>query len=259
MLSTSFSIYHLEFYLLIFARIAGVVSVAPIYGTRGVPRRVRVGFGICIALVVASATEYTPLNYTTLIGFTVLLVKELLLGLSVGLASNLCLTIINLSGMFIDREIGFTMVTAFDPTTNTSITISADLYNYLVLLIMLCSNMHHFILRAICDSFQVIPVGGINLQEEALQTLALTFIEEYFLVGFQIALPIFISITLCNVVLGILAKTAPQMNMFSVGIELKLLLGLIVMMVTVMFLPNITDFVFQMTEDLVMNVLRTAY
>ena len=251
MLSTSFSIYHLEFYLLIFARIAGVVSVAPIYGTRGVPRRVRVGFGICIALVVASATEYTPLNYTTLIGFTVLLVKELLLGLSVGLASNLCLTIINLSGMFIDREI--------DPTTNTSITISADLYNYLVLLIMLCSNMHHFILRAICDSFQVIPVGGINLQEEALQTLALTFIEEYFLVGFQIALPIFISITLCNVVLGILAKTAPQMNMFSVGIELKLLLGLIVMMVTVMFLPNITDFVFQMTEDLVMNVLRTAY
>lgn len=259
MLSTNFSIYHLEFYLLIFARIAGVVSVAPIYGTRGVPRRIRVGLGICIALVVASVTEYTPLNYTSLIGFTVLLLKELVLGLSVGLASNLCLTIINLSGMFIDREIGFTMVTAFDPTTNTSITISADLYTYLVLLIMLCSNMHHFILSAICDSFQVIPVGGITLHEDAIYTLAITFIGEYFVVAFRIALPIFISITLCNVVLGILAKTAPQMNMFSVGIELKLLLGLLIMAATVMFLPNITELVFQMSEDLVMNVLRTAY
>lgn len=259
MLSTNFSIYHLEFYLLMFVRIAGVVSVAPIFGTKGVPRPVRLGLGICIALVAVSATEYTPLHYTTLIGFTVLLIQELLLGLSVGLASNLCLTIINLSGMFIDREIGFTMVTAFDPTTNTSITISADLYNYLVLLIMLCTNMHHFILRAICDSFQVIPVGGIALHEEALYTLALTFIQEYFVIAFRIALPIFISITLCNVVLGILAKTAPQMNMFSVGIELKLLLGLLIMMATVMFLPNITDSVFQVTKDLVMNVLKLAY
>ena len=137
MLSTSFSIYHLEYYLLIFARVAGVVSVAPIYGTRGVPRRVRVGLGLCIAIIVASVVEYQPLNYTTIIGFTALLIKELVLGLSVGLASTLCMTIINLSGMFIDREIGLTMVTAFDPTTNASTTISADFYNYMVLVIML--------------------------------------------------------------------------------------------------------------------------
>lgn len=259
MLSTEFSIYHLEFYLLIFARIAGVVSVAPIYGTKGVPRRIRVGFGICIALVVASVTEYTPLNYTTLIGFSILLVKELVLGLSVGFASNLCMTIINLSGMFIDREIGLTMVTAFDPTTNTNITISADFYNYLVLLIMLCSNMHYFVLTAICDSFKIIPVGGAVFHSDAILNLAMTFIQEYFVVAFRIALPIFISITLCNVVLGILAKTAPQMNMFSVGIELKLLLGLLVMMVTVMFLPNITEYIYHQTEDLILNVLRTMY
>lgn len=259
MLSTSFSIYHLEFYLLIFARIAGVVSVAPIYGTRGVPRNVRVGFGLCVALVVASVTEYTPLNYTTLIGFTVLLVKELLLGLSVGLASNLCLTIVNLSGMFIDREIGLTMVTAFDPTTNSSATISADFYNYMVLIIMLCSNMHYFILSAICDSFKVIPVGGAVYDGEGMYALALTFMQEYFVIAFRIALPIFISITLCNVILGILAKTAPQMNMFSVGIELKLILGLLVIVATVMFLPNITEYIFNLTEEIVLNVLRTMY
>ena len=259
MLSTSFSIYHLEFYLLIFARIAGVVSTAPIYGTRGVPRRVRIGFGLCIALIVASSMEYTPLNYTTILEFTILLIKELILGLSVGLASNLCMTIINLAGMFIDREIGLTMVTAFDPTTNSTNTISADFYNYLVLVIMLCSNMHYFILSAICDSFQVIPVGGIVFESEAAYSLAIVFMQQYFIIAFRIALPIFISITLCNVILGILAKTAPQMNMFSVGIELKLILGLLVMVATVGLLPNITERVYQLTEDTVMNLLKSMY
>ena len=259
MLSTSFSIYHLEYYLLIFARVAGVVSVAPINGTRGVPRRVRVGLGLCIAIIVASVVEYQPLNYTTIIGFTALLIKELVLGLSVGLASTLCMTIINLSGMFIDREIGLTMVTAFDPTTNASTTISADFYNYMVLVIMLCSNMHYFVISAICDSFQVIPVGGSVYNGDAMYQVIMTFMQEYFVIAFRIALPIFISIVLCNVILGVLAKIAPQMNMFSIGIELKLLLGLMVMVSMVIFLPNITDYIYGVTKDIVVNLLNTMH
>lgn len=259
MLSTSFSVYHLEYYLLIFVRIAGVVSVAPIYGTRGVPRRTRVGLALCIALLVASVTEYEPLNYTTIIGFTVLVLKEAIMGLSIGLASNLCMTIINLAGMFIDREIGFTMVTEFDQTFNANTTISAEFFNYTVLLIMLCTNMHYFVISAICDSFQVVPVGGALFDGETLYSLAITFMQQYFVIGFRIALPIFISITLCNVVLGILARTAPQMNMFSVGIELKLILGLIIMMVMVYFLPNITEYIYDLTKDIVLNLIQSMY
>lgn len=259
MLSTSFSIYHLEYYLLIFVRIAGVVSIAPFYGTKGVPTRVRIGLGLCIALLVASVTEYEPLEYTSLIGFTVLLLKEALMGISIGLASNLCMTIINLAGMFIDREIGFTMVSEFDQTFNTNVTVSAEFYNYTVLLMMLCSNMHYFIISAICDSFQVVPVGGAVFDGESMYSLAITFMQQYFIIGFRIALPIFISITLCNVVLGVLARTAPQMNMFSIGIELKLILGLIVMMVMVYFLPNITAYVYELTEDTVVNLIKAMY
>lgn len=259
MLSTNFSIYNLEYYLLIFIRIAGLVSVAPIYGTRGVPRRVRLGLAICISVLVATVTDYQPLNYTTIIGFTVLALKELIMGLSIGLAANLCLTIINLSGMFIDREIGLTMVTEFDPTTNANITISAEFYNYAVLLIMLCTNMHHFIIQAICDSFQVVPVGGAIWDGDSLLAIATAFMQQYFLIGFRISLPIFISITLLNVVLGVLAKTAPQMNMFSIGIELKLGLGLIIMIATIYLLPNITDFVQGLTEDIVTTLIKTMY
>jgi len=257
MLTTSFSIYNLEYYLLIFIRIAGLVSVAPIYGTRGIPRRVRLGLALCIAILVASVTDYTPLNYTTIIGYSVLVVKEAVMGLSIGLAANLCMTIINLAGMFIDREIGLTMVTEFDPTTNANVTISAEFYSYAVMLLMLCTNMHHFIIQAICDSFLIVPVGGAIWNGDSVYSIVITFLQQYFLVGFRISLPIFISITLLNVVLGVLAKTAPQMNMFSVGIELKLGLGLIVMIGTIYFLPTITEYVYQLTEDIVMALIQT--
>ena len=259
MLSMSFSIYNLEYYLLIFVRIAGMVSVAPIYGTKGVPRRTRIGFALCVALLVSSITEYQPLNYTTLIGFTILLIKELIMGLSIGLAANLCMSIISLAGMFIDREIGFTMVTEFDQTANTNVTISAEFYNYAVLLVMLCTNMHYFLISAVCDSFKVVPVGEALFNAQEGYALAIRFMQQYFVIGFRIALPIFISITLCNVILGVLAKTAPQMNMFSVGIELKLIFGLVVMMATIYFLPNITEMLYHATQDIVYDIIKTMY
>ena len=87
----------------------------------------------------------------------------------------------------------------------------------------------------------------------------MTFMQEYFVIAFRIALPIFISIVLCNVILGVLAKIAPQMNMFSIGIELKLLLGLMVMVSMVIFLPNITDYIYGVTKDIVVNLLNTMH
>ena len=155
--------------------------------------------------------------------------------------------------------IGLTMVTEFDPTMNATSTISADFYNYFVLVVMLCSNMHYFIISAVCDSFRVVPVGGAVFRGDAAYEVALTFIQQYFVIAFRIALPIFITIMLCNIILGILAKTAPQMNMFAVGIELKLLLGLMVMVATVMFIPNITEYVYDITTDVVRSLIRTMY
>ncbi len=255
MISTEFSIYHLEYYLLIVARVAGMFAAAPIYSTRGVPRRVRLGLALCTAMAMIMMIPYEPLNYTTIIEFSVLLVKEVVLGLSVGLASSLCLTIINLAGMFIDREIGLTMVMAFDPSTNSQATISADFYTYMVILIMLCTNMHHFIIRAICDSFTLIPVGGVDINTVVYKDIVILFLTEFFVLAFRISLPIFISIMLVNIVLGVLAKTSPQMNMFSVGIELKLIVGLIILIALVIFLPNITEFVTHATEDIVTDFL----
>ena len=103
------------------------------------------------------------------------------------------------------------------------------------------------------------PVGGSVYNGDAMYQVIMTFMQEYFVIAFRIALPIFISIVLCNVILGVLAKIAPQMNMFSIGIELKLLLGLMVMVSMVIFLPNITDYIYGVTKDIVVNLLNTMH
>lgn len=259
MLETSFSIYHLEFYLCAFVRIAGTIGFSPFFSNRSVPRRLRIGMSLCIALIMVGIVPYTPLEYTSLFGFTFILLKELMTGIIIGFIANVCLTIVSLAGMIIDREIGFAMAQVFDPVTNVNTTVTAEFYNYIILLIMLCTNMHHFIISAISDSFSVIPVGGAKWSQEGFYLVLLRYITDYFVIAIRIALPIFICILLLNVILGVLAKSAPQMNMFSVGMQLKVICGLLLVIATVIFLPNITDFLYFEMQEIVNQTIRSMY
>lgn len=256
MIEQSFSIMHLEYYFAIFVRVMGAMAFAPIFGNQAVTRRVRVFIGIACSLAVFTANPYTPLGYSTFLEYTLLLLKEFVVGITMGLLSNITLTIINAAGQFIDREIGFSMVSDFDQTMNTEITITAEFYNMLVMLIMLCLNMHYFILSALSDSFQLIPLGKVTIDAGTLYDTMIQYIADYFIISVRIALPVMISTMLLNVVLGVLAKTAPQMNMFVIGIQLKIFVGFAVLLVTIGFLPNITEFIYKEMQTVVAGVLK---
>jgi flagellar biosynthetic protein FliR len=184
------------------------------------------------------------------------LLKELVVGLSMGFMANITLTIIQMAGQFIDRELGFSMVSNFDQTFNTETTITAEFYNMLLLVIMLCSDMHYFILSALSDSFELIPIGNAALDTGTLYDVMVQYLVNYFVIAVRISLPIQISIMLLNVVLGVLAKTAPQMNMFVIGIQLKIFVGFAILFVTLGFLPNITGFLYSEMQDIVTNVIK---
>lgn len=251
MFETQFSIYHLEFILLIFIRIASMVYLVPILGASGVPHRVKIGFSLALAVFLATIIPYDPLPYTTILGYTGLVIKEAIVGLLIGFFMNICMTILAYAGQLIDQEIGFTMVSMFDQFNKTQTTITANLYNILVLLIVVVSDLYYFIIDAMVDSFRYVPVGTSIYKMDAIYHIFLKFMKDFFLIGFQIALPIFASALLLSVILGILAKAAPQMNMFVVGIQLKVFLGLAVLFVTIGFLPNVAEYIFDEMKTLV--------
>lgn len=215
--------------------------------------------GIGVALILYTAYPYTPLNYTTFIGYTVIVVKELVVGLTLGFTANMVLTIINAAGQFIDRELGFSMVSNFDQTFNTETTISAQFYSMLVMILMLVLNLHYYILSALSDSFTLIPLGNVTIDTGELYDTMIEYITQYFIIALRISLPVLIAIMLLNVVLGVLAKTAPQMNMFVVGIQLKIFVGFGVIAVTLPFLSTITGYLYEQMQKVVMDVLQVFY
>ncbi len=245
MIDYSFSIYDLEYFLLILVRVSCFVYVAPFFSMKNTPANVRVAISFFTSLLLYQAlTPAEAVTYSSLAGYTVIVLKEALMGLLIGLAANICTSIVNFAGSIADMETGLSMVTLMDPTSRESTSITGALYQYVLMLMMIATGMYRYLFGALADTFILIPVNGAVLRADSLVDSMLEFLSDYVIIGFRIVLPIFCSILLLNAVLGVLAKVAPQMNMFAVGIQLKVLVGLSVLFLTAGMLPGIGDFVF---------------
>lgn len=259
MVDISFSIENLEYYLLILIRIASFIFVAPIFGDSAVPRQIKVGLSAFVAFFMYNLVDRPDLTYVSVVGYAVIVLKEGITGLLIGFAAYICNSIILFAGNIIDMDIGLSMATEFNPTTNTEVTISGNFYYYLVLLLLLISNMHDYILRAVCDSFSVVPIGGAEFDWTHLLNAMTKYMGDLFVIGFRIFLPFFACIMILNCVLGIMAKVAPQMNMFSVGMQLKILVGLLVMFFTIFLLPNVANYIFNEIKTMVVLIIEGMY
>lgn len=238
-----FRIEQLEFLLLILSRMSGFVFTAPFFGLTYIPRNVKIGFCIFMTILMSYVLPYQSLEYTGVIGFACLIVKEVVVGIVIGYMANICTYILNFSGQMMDMEIGFSMVNEMNPVANIQSTITANLYTYLVMLMLIVTNMHHQILKAFIHAFEVVPIGEVKFSGR-IYFIILKFISEYFIIGFRIILPIFAAMLVINVVLGILAKVAPQMNMFVIGMQLKVFVGLFILTIAIRSLPQVSEFIF---------------
>ena len=229
----AFSVQDLEFFLLIFVRVTCFIYIAPFFGMSNTPARIKVGLGIFISMLIYQfIVPHQILDYSTVLGFAVLVLKEAIAGLLIGFGANICNTIILFSGKIMDMEIGLSMVSLFDPVTKEQVGFTGVLYEYSILLLLIVTDMHQFILRAFIDSYQLIPTAGVVLKSDHL---------------------------MLNSILGILAKVAPQMNMFSVGMQLKILVGLTILFLTVRMLPGISDFIFNEMKKMMVSFIGGLY
>lgn len=259
MIDIAFSIENFEYYLLILVRIASFIYIAPIFGDKAVPRQVKIGISAFVALFMYNIISRPDYTYDSVVGYAVLVLMEGITGLLIGFAAYICNSIILFAGNIIDMDIGFSMATEFNPATNSEVTITGNFYYYLVLLILLISDMHTYILRAVCDSFSVIPIGGAVFNWTHLLNSMTKYMGDSFVIGFRIFLPFFACIMILNCVLGIMAKVAPQMNMFSIGMQLKVLVGLLVMYFTIFLLPSVANFIFTEIKTMVVSFIEGMY
>ena len=245
MINYSFSLTDIEYFLLIFVRISMFVSLAPFYGMNGVPRQVKIGLSFFVSVLLFHVTApHEALAYNTVWGYSVIVAKEALTGLFLGFGVSICTGILAFAGRIIDMETGLSMVNLVDPTTKEMSSMTGVFYQYMVTLILMISGMHRYLLQALAETYKLIPVNGAVFHTDKLLETMLVFLKDYILIGFRICLPVFAVMLLLNAILGIMAKVSPQMNMFAVGLQLKVLVGLCVLFVTVRMLPGIADFIY---------------
>lgn len=254
MIEAAFTQENLEYFLLILVRLASFIYIAPFFGNSNTPSRIKLALAIFVAIIMYSVLPRQALEYNSVAEYGLLILKEGIVGLLIGYSAFICSTIIAFTGKIIDLEIGMSMAQIFDPITNQTVSITGNLYSYFILMIMIATNMHIFLLKALVDSFTVIGLGGAVIGDSLYDTM-ISFISSYMVIGFRIALPIFVASLILNCVLGILAKVAPQMNMFAVGIQIKIIVGLLIMFLTVTLIPSIANFIFENMKEMVIGVI----
>jgi flagellar biosynthetic protein FliR len=244
-----FTIEYIEYAVLIITRISMIFFIVPFFGNVNIPVRIKIALSFFLSLIIMNSVDYSAVSYQGMLGYSILIAQEAVTGLLIGIGSGFTLYILNFSGHMLDMEIGFSMAMEMDPTTQVQTTISATFLTAVFMLMFIASDMHYFLIDAVVDSYKVIPIGE-GIVSPNLYKIFVQYVIDYFVIGFRIILPVFACILVINVILGILARIAPQMNMFVFGMQLKVFAGLSLIFILMNFLPGITDFLFNEMQTL---------
>lgn len=245
MIDLSFSFLDLEYFLLILVRVSCFVFIAPFFSMNNTPKMVRIAVSFFTALLLYNTlTPAEGVVYNSVAAYALIVIKEAVTGLIIGFAATICTAIVSFAGSIADMETGLSMVTLMDPTTREQTSMTGVLYQYVIMLMLLVSGMYRYLLGALADSFLLIPVNGAVFRGENLVSTITVFLRDYITIGFRICLPVFCTMLLLNAVLGVLAKVAPQLNMFAVGIQLKVAVGLSVLFLSCSMLSDAASFIF---------------
>lgn len=221
-------------FALVMGRIGGIFSAIPLFGGKSVPMRIKVVLVFVMALVffpiIRARLPQIPLDTVSL---ALLVLKEALVGISLGLLSQVIFAAVEFFGQIVGMQMGFTMSSLFDPTMGTQVSVMSMLQNLLAMLLFMSLGMHHLFIRAIVDSYNVVPLGAWHMST-GLYTFLVTATGGVFVLAIKLAAPVMASLLAATMALGVMARTFPQMNIFMMSFPLNIGLGFLVLGVTLL-------------------------
>lgn len=217
-------------FLLIFIRILTYFLVIPVFSYRAVPVATRIGLAFFLAYTMVFTVEIGRISFEDDL-YILLLVKEVLTGLALGLFGYIIFSAIQTAGGFMDFQMGFAIANVIDPQTGAQSPILGQFLYIFAILFLFSVNGHHLLIDGIYHSYQFIPLESLSLAfgENSTIMLITKAFAAMFVVSFQISIPIVGSIFLVDLALGLVARTVPQINIFIVGLPVKILVSFILL------------------------------
>jgi len=246
---------NLTVFALVLMRMSGCIFFNPIIGRRNFPAIFKVGLTVLLSIVVVSFAKITPPDIGTPVEFIICLLKEFLVGYVIGFIITLFSFVISFGGEVIDMQMGMSMSKVYDPQSNVSMSLSATFYNILYMFLFFAAYGHITLIRLFIISGEIVPFGQASFRPE-LSTAIIDLFCQCTVLAVKLALPIIAIEIIIEIGVGILMKAIPQINVFVINIQAKLLIGLIMMLVLFAPFSNFLERLVTLLFDTIENVVR---
>jgi flagellar biosynthetic protein FliR len=243
-------------FLLILVRMSSLFVVTPVFGGRNVPSYLKIGLAFFCSLILVTLLKDVTVEFTDIFSYAAIVLKELAIGIILGFTSYLVFSALYLAGQIIDTQIGFGMVNVLDPLHDTQVPLTGNFLYILTLLFFLIMNGHHVLLTALFKSYNILPVNSFVFNDVLFNNM-LNIFYETFQIGFKISIPIIAASLLAEIALGILTKTVPQMNVFVIGMPLKVGVGLVTLLAMIPMYLTTMDITFNKMYDYIYLIIKS--
>ncbi len=211
-------------FTLVLGRTAGIFSSLPLLGGERVPMKIRLLVILAMTLVLFPVLKLVPGSLPSdFPGVFVMVIAETLIGITLGVVARALFDAVEFCGQIVGMQMGFSMANLFDPTMGQT-QLMALFQSLLAMLLFLSLGAHHIFIRAMVESYTLIPLGGWKVSGELLAFLVATT-SGLFVLGIKLAAPVMVALLATSVALGIMARAFPQMNIFMVSMPLNIGIG----------------------------------
>jgi len=247
---------HLEGFLLVFMRVGAMLLAAPWFGSRTIPPQLKVGLTAVVSLLllpVVDVREMTPPQ--GIAPWIVTVGGEVVLGTTVGLMIRFLFIAVSMAGQLMDLEVGLNLAGFFNPEFDSHTSALQNLADLVALLVFLGMDAHHLLLRGLAHSFQVLPPRGWDFSGASVEAMV-RFSAELWRIALRVGAPLVAAQFLVKVVLALLARAAPQMNVFMVGFPLQIAVGLLTLAYMLPVVAAVLDELFGELGGQIMGLLQ---
>lgn len=251
--SIFFSTESIIIFILVLSRLTGMLVTAPLFSTFPIPMQIKVALASLCAFImypfVLQNAHFTLPN--DLISLSVLLFKETAVGLLIGFSASLLFTAVEIGGQILSMQMGLAIANALDPVTKQHTPIVGQFYLFIASIVFINLNGPQWLFSTIYDSYHSIPIGlDFSFSGHITQQL-LYFTSQLFLIAFSIIIPIFSVLMIKTILMGIVSKIMPQMNVFMIMMPAQIYVGLVLML---LLMPSTTLYLSKLFGELLINL-----
>ncbi len=213
-------------FLFILLRSSILISLLPVIGGKQIPAQFKLGLAVMISILLTPVVQFEIAENN----IPLLVVKELLIGIALGLTVRFIFMAVHMAGQFMSYTMGMSIAQVFNPEMGQSTSI-AEVYGIIAMLFFLILDAHHDMIYVFVKSFEMLPAGKINIL--AIVPVVLSMVSGLFVLALKICAPVTIGLMISHLLTGFLYKAAPQMNIFFIAMPLNIFLGFLLIIISI--------------------------